>query len=1753
VRVYRLVVAIAVLLGFAFDAGAQSNPFFNPPQLVLDIKPGASPSSPSKGVDAGSGGVYFTADDGIHGMELWRTDGTAAGTFLVKDINPGSASSAPALLTRLGNTTTAIFVADDGVHGQRIWKSDGTAAGTVLVFDPSPSYGPPLPSLIASLTAMGPNVYFMECDPNSGCGLWKTDGATAGTSIVKILNFPAVAMPRSLTAVDSTLFFVADDGVHGTELWKSDGTAAGTMLVKDINPTPIQPSPSTVGHSNPDNLIASGGKLFFTADDGTHGRELWVSDGTAAGTALVRELNLGAAGISVVSAADVDGRLFFSISVPGYGNVGLFSTDGTAANTVQIQGMTWAGEMASVAGRLLFAGGGGKELWSVGRDDLQATRLSTIGNPGDPANPMRSFTVAYGQLFFVGEDYSTQYATGQYALWVSDGTASGLPPWKVGTRLVRDFFPGFVASNPTNLLLCTYQRLLFSANDGVHGDELWDLDLFHTLHPPVANAGPDRTVQAGVPIVLDGSASTDPDFDVLSYEWRDAQNNLIGTSPRVSVMFPVGFPLTPLPPFGPGVRYHLTVSDGTFSSQDDVLLGVTDYRDVAITVTGTGGGVGSVNGNVGGFSGWPTCDNTSAPVVTCHFMIQYGTGLTLVAQAQPNSLFTGWSGSLCSGTGPCAFTVTGSLSIGAEFAKAPVHFLLHVSGTDLGSGGIQVSPGASTCANSPGASMDCDYVFTSGTSVTLSAAASPDSAFAGWGPGSSCAGTALTCTLVASSNLSFGGSFLGPRRLDVMPASIESGHGRVVVSPGDFACSVGDPPASCSHTFTPGTTVTLTASADPDSKFLGWDFACAPATGPTCTVTLDGSQQVGARFLGPRYLYLMPAGVESGHGRVVVSPGDFACSVGDPPASCTHTFAPGTTVTVTASADPDSKFLGWDFACAAATGPTCTVTLDGSQEVGARFLGPRHLIVDLVSTESGHGSVLVSPGNMTCSFPHDSSQTPSCDFSFTPGTTVTLTAAAEPDSKFVRWADGCKQTRETPGCSFTMDGSVQVTAEFTIANHPPTASPGGPYTGVRNQSIVFNAVASSDPDGDSLTYVWDFGDGATGSGATPTHAYSALGTFTATVTVNDGKGGSASASTGVIINNQAPTANAGGPYAGVRNQSIAFNAAASSDPDGDALTYTWDFGDGATGSGTTPTHGYATVGTFTATVTVNDGKGGSAKASAGVTINNQAPTASAGGPYSGVRNQSIAFNASASSDPDGDALTYTWDFGDGATGSGPAPTHAYATVGTFTAAVTVSDGKGGSASASAMVTINNQPPTASAGGPYAGVRNQSIAFSAAASSDPDGDTLAYTWAFGDGSTGSGAAPTHAYTTVGAFTATVTVSDGKGGSNSATAGVTITNRSPVANAGPDQMVELGTSFTLNGAASSDPDGDTLSYEWRDGGNNLVGNAASIALSRGLGGFDFTLTVRDGNGGMASDGVHVVVRDSTTPAVTITSPDNAQLLTGVPVTVQWIASDTGGLSAFSLSFSANGGATFSPIAGCQALVGTARSCTWSTPGPVTPAGVIRLIARDASGNTGGDDASVSVATPTISVTAPNSNVTWAVGSSRTISWTSNLGPSATVAIYVSRDDGSTWSTLASSAPNTGSFAWVVAGPTTNSARVWVRWTASPSVWDRSNVNFTIASPAVAMMAPNTNITWSIGSTHTISWSHNLGTGAVMRIDVSRNGGNTWATVASAVPSSNDTTGSYIWTVTGPGTAQARIRVVWTPNTAVTDRSDTNFTIR
>jgi ELWxxDGT repeat protein len=300
------------------------------PQSGLTRMLGPMPGDPSRAI--------MFADSSAAGGELFVTDGTSAGTMLIKDINPGTASSIPAVFTPMGSY--ALFSAQTAAQGRELWRTDGTANGTVLVKDIMPGSGHGMDRFFTNLRKplrIGTTAYFMANDGTAGWELWKSDGTEAGTVLVKdIKPGSATSNVRDLTAFGGKLYFTADDGVHGRELWTSDGTTGGTVMVRDINPgagsscnaLPVQGNP-TLGYGL---LTVSGGRLWFCADDGVHGLELWSSDGTAGGTGLVKDIRPGPEGAELRGLIDVDGVLCFAAD-DGISGVELWQSDGTSAGT----------------------------------------------------------------------------------------------------------------------------------------------------------------------------------------------------------------------------------------------------------------------------------------------------------------------------------------------------------------------------------------------------------------------------------------------------------------------------------------------------------------------------------------------------------------------------------------------------------------------------------------------------------------------------------------------------------------------------------------------------------------------------------------------------------------------------------------------------------------------------------------------------------------------------------------------------------------------------------------------------------------------------------------------------------------------------------------------------------------------------------------------------------------------------------------------------------------------------------------------------------------------------------------------------------------------------------------------------------------------------------------------------------------------------------------------------------------------------
>ncbi|MBW1682365.1 MAG: hypothetical protein JRJ83_13185 [Deltaproteobacteria bacterium] len=504
------------------------------PQRLKDILPGSSGSNPAAFVDV-DGTVYFAADDGVHGLELWRSDGTDASTVMVKDINPTGSSSPSGFVNIAG---TVYFAADNGVNGVELWKTDGTQSGTVMVKDLNPGQSASQPSSLADLNG---TLFFAANDGTHGVELWKSDGTAAGTVLVKEIHPSGDSAPADLIVMNGMLFFTADDGKHGVELWKSDGTAAGTVMVKDI-------AYHGGESSSPVELTDVNGTLFFRADDQRTGLELWKSDGTESGTSQVEDINTGeGAGSSPANLTNLDGVLLFTAD-DGRNGVELWKSDGTGTGTVLVKDILEGTESSSPDnlvnhhGWLFFTaddGTNGRELWFNDGGASETSLLADI-NAGGSAAP--GFLTPVGSRLYFSADDGVNGVEPWVLLVNTRPTISGIPNQSTfhDDPVSVSFTINDLETDPDSLTVTVTsgdQVLLPDANMVLGGN---GANRTLTLTPATGQSGTvEVTVEVG-----DGETSTHVSFTV---EWYAAL-----------VVAPTG---------GPGVDY--TTLYEVFQDADD--------------------------------------------------------------------------------------------------------------------------------------------------------------------------------------------------------------------------------------------------------------------------------------------------------------------------------------------------------------------------------------------------------------------------------------------------------------------------------------------------------------------------------------------------------------------------------------------------------------------------------------------------------------------------------------------------------------------------------------------------------------------------------------------------------------------------------------------------------------------------------------------------------------------------------------------------------------------------------------------------------------------------------------------------------------------------------------------------------------------------------------------------------------------------------------------------------------------------------
>jgi ELWxxDGT repeat protein len=401
------------------------------PILVKDVNtvlPGSQflPAGQSIEPPVEMGGfLYFPANDGYHGRELWRTDGTAEGTTLVRDINPGRADAtrilSPFMLSRAGETL--FFRAYDGVSDAELWKSDGTAEGTQPVREMGS--GRLWPYDLFSAHGL---LYFYGSGDSGNSGLWRSDGTHEGT--FRLVN----ARASQILAMHDRVFFSSSD-----RLWVTDGTPEGTHLLRNQTGTLIR------------RLAAAGEWVFFTAENPA-AVELWKSNGTQEGTILVKTMSPAPGEQVPLFFTGVHDVLFFRGWGADWG--ALWKCDGTAEGTVKIKEIPGypSGPIVAMGEHLYFAGAEG--LWQ---------------SDGTPEGTI-VFHSRIPQILIEHDDalYFTAANESNRELWKTDGSPEG-------TLLLREFPAGKAAPNPAGFT-SVWGKLFFSADDGENGRELWMTD-----------------------------------------------------------------------------------------------------------------------------------------------------------------------------------------------------------------------------------------------------------------------------------------------------------------------------------------------------------------------------------------------------------------------------------------------------------------------------------------------------------------------------------------------------------------------------------------------------------------------------------------------------------------------------------------------------------------------------------------------------------------------------------------------------------------------------------------------------------------------------------------------------------------------------------------------------------------------------------------------------------------------------------------------------------------------------------------------------------------------------------------------------------------------------------------------------------------------------------------------------------------------------------------------------------------------------
>jgi len=414
--------------------------------------------------------VFYFISNGLDlGYELWRTDGTEIGTYIVKDINPGiNGAFQVDISANLTNINGVLyFSANDGVNGYELWKSDGTESGTVLVKNIANSSSNSSPN---SFTLLNSDIIFVCDDGINGKELWKTDGTEVGTILLKDINSGSDgSLPKYLINFNNKVYFEAFDAVNGTELWMTDGTLSNTVLQNDLYPGAIS------GLNNLTNMLVFNNELYFRGRNIDSGFELFKTNGNSGNVSLVINLDGSFANGFIGKFLAANSTMIFFDGRFSSQGAELWKSNGTLSGTNIVKdinpgfedGLELQTEYSFIGETLYFTGRNsfGTELWKSD-GTLAGTLLVKDIMPGSNSSAILYMSTINGQLYFSARQ---ELVENKNYLWTSDGTTTG-------TYLIKDVNLRGMSGYAGNKIFECNNVIFFAGVTNVNGWELWKTD-----------------------------------------------------------------------------------------------------------------------------------------------------------------------------------------------------------------------------------------------------------------------------------------------------------------------------------------------------------------------------------------------------------------------------------------------------------------------------------------------------------------------------------------------------------------------------------------------------------------------------------------------------------------------------------------------------------------------------------------------------------------------------------------------------------------------------------------------------------------------------------------------------------------------------------------------------------------------------------------------------------------------------------------------------------------------------------------------------------------------------------------------------------------------------------------------------------------------------------------------------------------------------------------------------------------------------